>query len=34
MKGNALAAAIPAEIILRVGNAQHAATARIVPRLK
>jgi hypothetical protein len=34
INGTALAAAVPAEINLRVGNSQHAATARIVPRLK
>jgi hypothetical protein len=34
MNGNALAAAIPATLNVRVGNTQHAANARIVPRLK
>jgi hypothetical protein len=34
MNGTALAANVSAGINLRVGNAQHAATARIVPRLK
>jgi hypothetical protein len=34
MKGNALAAAIPAPLNVRVGTTQHAANARIVPRLK